>query len=155
MGLTAGVAIVNAAEVGAITGEAELASLEDAPSGVTIALIAVQATDWLRTRLRGLKSVDPDEILNQDELKEAAGCHVGHVLMRAHKDESFRERAETLRLQRDDAFKVFVPKLPEGDEQTVAEKGLSRLANQDAVPFFPPTDNTPPGCSSPGPWITK
>lgn len=155
MALTAGVAIINAAEVGAITGEASLASLEDAPSGVTIALIAVQATDWLRTRLRGIKAVDPDAITNQDELKEAAGCHVGHVLMRASKDESFRERAEILRLQRDESFKVFVPKLPAGDEQTIAEKGLSRIANQDAVPFFPPTDNTPPGCAAPGPWLTK
>jgi hypothetical protein len=146
MPLVADTPIVSDAEVAAITGEANLDRLEDAPSGLTRANARAQATNFLMLFLRGAKGVDPAKVANVAELKIPAACQSAHTLMAAQPDQDLQTRASRLKERRDEALKLYVfVSIDAGAEQTVAPKGLPRTWNFDAEPFHPPLDNR-------GPW---
>lgn len=145
MPLLADTPIVTDAEVAAITGEANLDRLEDAPSGLTRANTRAQATNFLMLVLRGAKGVDPSKVANVNELKIPAACQAAYTLMAAQPDSDLQTRASRLRERRDEALKLFVfVSTDAGPEQTVAPKGLPRTWNYDAEPFHPPLDNRGP-----------
>jgi hypothetical protein len=134
--------IVTDEEVAAITGEAGLERLEEAPSGLTRANARAQATNFLMLVLRGAKGVDPARVANVSELKIPAACQAAYTLMAAQPDPDIQGRAARLRDRRDEALKlyVFVSTEP-GIDQTFAPKGLPRIWNYDKAPFHPPLDN--------------
>lgn len=157
MALAADTAIVTAAEVAAITGEAGLSNLDDSASGATLAAALLQATNFLIVDLKHLGKVyDPSKVSNTSDLKIAAAAKAAVLRLGAQPDASSQARTVRLEALYQDQLKKYVFESTDGgDEQLVGEFGTPRVFNTDSGPVFGPTDNSVPGATRRDPWLTK
>lgn len=160
MGLVADTPIVTAAEVAGISGEAELADLDDAPSGATVDAARAQATNFLIDWLVGVRSVDPAKVANPERLKRAAAYHAAWIRIAAQPGDDYRPRAERLEAERDKALAIYVYVSSDapGQDKLMSTKGLPRVVHTlKEATFSRPIDNENPyrRGRSRGPWTQK
>jgi hypothetical protein len=154
MGLVDGVAIVTATDVAELTGEAGLDRLDD--GAATLDAACRQATTYLKAWLRGMKQFDPAKLSNVSEGKPIAAHIAAWIRLAGQEDEQLQARGKAKLDMAKELFAMFAPVDSDSLEPT-EPKGLPVIANQDRVPFFPPTDNLPPHHShhgACGPWLT-
>jgi hypothetical protein len=151
MGLVDGVAIVTATDVAELTGEAGLDRLDD--GAATLDAACRQATTYVMAWLRGIKQFDPAKLSNVSEAKPFAAHIAAWIRLAGQEDEQLQARGKAKLDMAKELFAMFAPVDSESLEVT-EPKGLPVIANQDAVPFFGPTDNTPPCGPSYGSWLS-
>lgn len=139
MGLTAGVAIVTAAEVGAKVGEAGLSRPDE--DDATIANACVEATNYLILRIRGDTrfraesfGYDLSKLSNTDDLKIPAAWLAAWIRLGGLHDEETQKRAAYCLEQYEKWLGYWVPVWVSGsDNARPAPQGLPLTSNPDGA----------------------
>lgn len=143
MAVTAGVALVTAAEVAGITQEKELSNLDDAGSGATLAAALISATLYVVADLKA-RGIQPSTVSNPEDLQLAAAWKVVALCLGGG-DEKQQARAKVAEANyREQVGKYVYESNVTGDDQLDAADMGPVVVNQDAYASFPGFNNGPP-----------
>jgi hypothetical protein len=151
MGFAAGVAIVDAAEVAALSGETGLAGL-DGGDGATLAATLAPATDAIIRAIKKWRGIDPAQVNNVSDFKEAAAYWVAWKRMSAQPDEDTQARAASCLARFESEIKTTV--IDDGaSNEAEPSRGVPITLNIDSQPYLNrPLDTRRPGRPLGSPW---